>query len=120
MLAVTHHLIVQYCAKIAGFSRPGNWYDNYELLGDDIILFDRNVAITYLSVMEKLGVGITLSKSVVSSNETIEFAKVTGYYGQNVSAISWKMFMNQRSLMGRANIVYSLMRKQIAPLNLVK
>lgn len=119
MLAVTHHLIVQYCAKISGLSRPGSWYDNYELLGDDIILFDKVVAAAYLSVMDKLGVGITLSKSVVSNNETIEFAKVTGFNGHNVSAISWKMFMNQRSLMGRANIIYSLMNKDIAPARLI-
>jgi len=77
------------------------------------------VAEAYLAVMASLGVGITLSKSVVASNETIEFAKVTGYYGQNVSAISWKMFMSQRSLMGRANIVYSLMNKDIAPTSLI-
>jgi hypothetical protein len=69
--------------------------------------------------MAGLGVGITLSKSVVSLNETIEFAKVTGYNGQNVSAISWKMFMSQRSLMGRANIVYSLLNKDIAPSNMI-
>lgn len=70
--------------------------------------------------MEGLGVGITLSKSVVSHNETIEFAKVTGYYGVNVSAISWKMFLSQRSLMGRANIVYSLMNKGISPPHLIR
>lgn len=119
MLAVTHHLIVQYCAKSTGFSRPGLWYDNYELLGDDIILFDKVVADAYLAVMAGLGVGITLSKSVVASNETIEFAKVTGHNGQNVSAISWKMFMSQKSLMGRANIVYSLLNKDIAPRKLI-
>lgn len=120
MLAVTHHLIVQMCAKELGKVLPGEWYSNYELLGDDIILFDGDVATLYLSYMEKLGVGITLSKSVVSTNETIEFAKVTGYYGHNVSAISWKMFMSQRSLMGRANIVYSLMNKGIAPSHLIR
>jgi len=69
--------------------------------------------------MEGLGVGITLSKSVVAKNETIEFAKVTGYYGANVSAISWKMFMAQKSLMGRANIVYSLLNKDICPSRLI-
>lgn len=63
--------------------------------------------------MEGLGVPINLSKSVVASNSVIEFAKVTGYYGKNVSAISWKMFMSQASMMGRVNIVYSLLNKDI-------
>lgn len=120
MLAVTHHLIVQLSAQRAGKTLPGHWYEDYELLGDDIILFNGDVAAQYLSVMEGLGVGITLSKSVVSKNETIEFAKVTGYYGSNVSAISWKMFMSQCSLMGRANIVYSLLNKDIKPPRLVQ
>jgi len=46
------------------------------------------VAASYLSVMERLGVGINLAKSVVSVTDAFEFAKVTGYHGSNVSAIS--------------------------------
>jgi ribosomal protein S13 len=60
-------------------------------LGDDINIFDEDIALEYLSIMKKLGVGINLSKSVVSSTECFEFAKVTGLNGHNVSAISWKM-----------------------------
>jgi hypothetical protein len=58
------------------------------LLGDDINIFDKLVATHYLSVMEGLGVGINLSKSVVASNDTFEFAKVTGHRGHFVSALS--------------------------------
>jgi hypothetical protein len=88
MLAVTHHLILQNIAYAQGLVKTSHWYDQYELLGDDIIIFNREVAKAYLDFMAGIGVGITLSKSVVSSNETIEFAKVTGHNGQNVSAIS--------------------------------
>jgi len=88
MLAVTHHLILQNIAYAKGLVKLGSWYDQYELLGDDIIIFNREVAKSYLDLMAGIGVGITLSKSVVSQNETIEFAKVTGHNGQNVSAIS--------------------------------
>lgn len=90
------------------------------MLGDDIILFDEVVAKTYLSLMEGIGVGITLSKSVVSNNETIEFAKVTGYNGVDVSAVSWKMFMSQRSMMGRVSILYQFLIKDKAPSTLIK
>jgi len=41
--------------------------------------------------MSRLGVGINLSKSVVSSKPMFEFAKVTGLHGENVSAVSWRM-----------------------------
>jgi len=114
MLAVTHHFIVQYAARISGNTYPGKWYDNYELLGDDIILFDESVANTYLMVMKSLGLEINLSKSVCSSkNQVNEFAKVTTFKGVNVSAISWKMFISQNTMMGRANIAYSLLSKGV-------
>lgn len=51
------------------------------------MIFDEDVAIAYLDIMSKLGVGINLSKSVIASNETFEFAKVTGHNGKNVSAL---------------------------------
>jgi hypothetical protein len=88
MLAITHHFLVQYAATLAGCKKSGEWYVEYELLGDDIILFEKVVADQYLSIMEDIGVPINLSKSVVAKNATIEFAKVTFHKGQNVSAIS--------------------------------
>jgi hypothetical protein len=65
--------------------------------------------------MELIGVPINLSKSVVAKNSSFEFAKVTGHKGHNVSAISWKMFISQNTLMGRVNILYSLLNKGINP-----
>jgi len=90
MLALTHHILVQLAYVNTG--KPYlSWFDNYELLGDDINIFDKDVAHEYLSLMDKIGVPINLMKSVVSSLDCFEFAKVTGYKGTNVSAISWKM-----------------------------
>jgi hypothetical protein len=58
------------------------------VLGDDIVLFNPQVAHQYLILMKSLGVEINLSKSVVSLNKPIfEFAKVTGFYGKDVSAL---------------------------------
>jgi len=65
-----------------------DWYENYELLGDDIVIFDERVAIAYLNLMKGFGVGINLKKSVCSSNNSFEFAKVTYARGHIVSAIS--------------------------------
>jgi len=88
MLAITHHFLVQLAARRAGKILPGSWYSQYELLGDDINIFEKEVAQSYLQVMDEIGVPINLSKSVVASNSTFEFAKVTGYKGIDVSAIS--------------------------------
>jgi hypothetical protein len=82
MLALTHHLILQYCNhQVYGLTTNKKclltvkWYDNYEILGDDIIIFDAKVAQKYLEVMKGLGVEINLSKSIQSTNGTFEFAK---------------------------------------------
>jgi hypothetical protein len=121
MLAICHHLIVQFAAHQAYRDlSPKVWYDAYELLGDDIVIFDERVAKSYLSAMEGLGLAINLSKSVVATNESFEFAKVTGHKGENVSAISWKMFIAQNTFMGRANIVYSLLNKGICKTHWVR
>jgi hypothetical protein len=78
-------------------------------LGDDINIFDEDVARSYLSIMDNLGVGINLTKSVVAKTNCFEFAKVTGYQGHNVSAISWKMWISQNTLIGRVNITHKLL-----------
>jgi len=110
MLAITHHFIVQLCYRFV-YPLKGGWFDNYELLGDDIVLFDELVANRYLQFMELIGVPINLSKSVIACKPVVEFAKVTGLNGIDVSPISWRMFISQRSWLGRANILYSLLQK---------
>lgn len=108
MLAVTHHLLVQLAYRTAypELRNPGaDWYDNYEIVGDDVILFDEKVAKEYLALMEELGVPINLSKSVVATNPSTEFVKVTTHYGMNVSALSWKMFISQNTFTGRVGIL---------------
>jgi len=115
MLALTHHLIVQMAYKQAYVTTKSvKWFEGYELLGDDIVIFDEKVAMRYLELMEIFGVPINLSKSVISNNETVEFAKVTMHNGVDVSALSWKLFLSSsRSLMGRSNIALFLLNKGI-------
>jgi len=86
MLALTHHFIVQYAAFLSGWKR---WFPLYLVLGDDIVIFDRNVAAKYLEIMKDLGVGINLVKSVVSK-DSFEFAKRFIHRGENLSPVSFK------------------------------
>jgi len=125
MLAVTHHFIVQLAFRQAyGMSlqipyTQDTWYSGYELLGDDIILFDQKVAKEYLVIMDRLGVPINTSKSVCANNAVAEFAKVTTLNGKDVSAISWKQFMAGNTLMGRANNAFFLLNKGIVKKRLI-
>jgi len=88
MLALTHHFIVQVAAwKV---SNKLSLFVDYQLLGDDIVICSRAVARQYLILMNQLGVGINLSKSIVSTKLSFEFAKRLGIKGQDVSPMAFK------------------------------
>jgi hypothetical protein len=95
MLALTHHFIVQYAAWLVRIRREEpktRWFEAYAVLGDDIVIADEEVGNEYLRVMSgDLGVGINLSKSLVSLNGlTLEFAKRYYYKGHDCSPFSFK------------------------------
>lgn len=73
MLALTHHVVVQVAANMAGVT---GWFSAYAVLGDDIVIADDRVAKAYLALMtERLGCKISLHKSIVSGVGLMEFAK---------------------------------------------
>jgi hypothetical protein len=74
MLAVSHHLIVQFAAfKVYN---KYFWFKDYLVLGDDIVIADPKVAKIYFILMTKvLKVEINLSKSITSFRGVCEFAK---------------------------------------------
>lgn len=72
MLAITHHMIVQYCAYTLGIR---NWFKEYMVLGDDIVIYNKQVALMYSKTMGTLGVGISDTKSLSSKIGVFEFAK---------------------------------------------
>lgn len=116
MLALTHHMIMQYCSRSLN---PGlkRWEDRYEVLGDDIVIFSKDLATKYLEIMSLIGVPINESKSVVSEHRpVVEFAKRT-WWKDSVSPLPWKMFLNQDTFKGRISTVISLFRKEKSFLN---
>jgi len=90
MLALTHHAIVQLSAELSGRITGKDWFQDYALLGDDIVIADRLVADTYLKIMAGLGVGIQLSKSVHDSKGygVLEFAKRIFFRGHSVGPVA--------------------------------
>jgi hypothetical protein len=78
MLALTHHIIVQWAFISAKDRKLGRWiFKDYIVLGDDVVIFDPVVAARYYHIMTKLlGVEIGLAKSIVSKGTwSLEFAK---------------------------------------------
>lgn len=72
VMALTHHVIVQIAAFRCGSS---GFFRHYALLGDDIVIADKRVAMKYLEVMKELGVGVNRLKSIESPAGVAEFAK---------------------------------------------
>lgn len=115
MLATTHHFLLQVSAKRAYPTITG-WYDRYEILGDDLVIFDKSVYLEYLRLMDLLNVGTNPSKSLYSETlSALEFAKRTGVEGVDVSGISWKQFIADDSMMGRINLLIHFSRRGLTP-----
>jgi hypothetical protein len=103
MLALCHHAIVQYAFRLIGGS---GWCLDYEVLGDDIVIFSPSLAAKYIELMSLYGVELNMAKSVISIREdpVVEFAKRTSLKGSDVSPLSMKMFLNQDHFKGRVSI----------------
>jgi hypothetical protein len=98
-LALTHHWILQYCSFLLG--RTG-WEEQYEILGDDLVVFDCVLADKYLEISRILGVEINLNKSISSPSKPVfEFAKRTCVGKTNVSPIPIKQLLSNTRLSER-------------------
>jgi hypothetical protein len=82
---LAHHLVVFYCAQLCGLSN----FNQYIILGDDIVIKNDAVAKKYIEVITGLGVSISLHKTHVSSN-TYEFAKRLIQDGVEITGIPIK------------------------------
>ncbi|KAI9074372.1 hypothetical protein K1719_043666 [Acacia pycnantha] len=72
LFALSHHVLVWYAAELC---YPGQVFRRYAILGDDIVIADDRVAITYSALLERLGVSISLEKYLTSKEGVCEFAK---------------------------------------------
>jgi hypothetical protein len=86
MLALTHHIMV----RIAALRCNMRDFSFYVVLGDDLVIADKQVAMAYLQLAKEWDIEINLSKSVLSTNGSLEFAKRFFYKYQDVSGLSFR------------------------------
>jgi hypothetical protein len=96
MLALTHHIIVQYAAYLV-FRKSKlynlKWFSKYCVLGDDVVIGDIKVAQKYYTLMtDVFKVKINLSKSILSNSGFGEFAKRITNGSVDISPLSLKEF----------------------------
>nr|UYL94482.1 MAG: RNA-dependent RNA polymerase [Leptosphaeria biglobosa mitovirus 5] len=112
-LALTHHWILQYCSSLIG--RRG-WESNYEILGDDLVVFDSDLAIKYLEIATLLGVEINLNKSISSPDKPVfEFAKRTMFGKLNVSPIPIKQLLSNQRVSERVMNFITFLTRDLIP-----
>ncbi|KAL6519618.1 hypothetical protein OROMI_032866 [Orobanche minor] len=77
-------------------------FTQYAILGDDIVIADKQVASQYRLLLDKLGVSISLPKSLISKEGALEFAKRSWVKGisKDLSPVSAQALMTVRSTVG--------------------
>jgi len=110
ILALTHHVIVQLAARRVGLT---GWFENYALLGDDIVIANQKVGAAYLMIMrDTLGVEINLSKSLESEIRVLEFAKRLFKGDEDLTPISPKVpLLTTRNIFHLPDLVTDLVAK---------
>ncbi|KAF3662614.1 putative NADH-ubiquinone oxidoreductase chain 4L-like [Capsicum annuum] len=105
LFSLSHHYIVWLAAKYAYPTSIAPFVD-YTLLGDDILITDIKVAEQYRKLLDRLGVTISESKSIIFYNGTIEFVKryCTKSMQVDLSPISLRSLLFCRTTLGLCNL----------------
>jgi len=87
--ALWHHIFVQYCAFRCGIST----FREYEILGDDVVIWNKAVGDIYSAMISEIGIPINKTKSVIScnGNTQIEFAKRIALNGIELSGLNYNI-----------------------------
>lgn len=93
LMAVAHHLLVQYCAwRASGRPKAITPFNDYVICGDDVVIASKSVSDSYKRVVSLLGMRINMAKSHVSGGSTgvppvSEFAKIYVWRGQPLNPV---------------------------------
>ena len=101
LFALSHHYILWLAAEMC-YPERKRPFRRYAILGDDVVIADEQVALQYRLLLDRMGVSISLSKSLISDNGTLEFAK--RFWTKNaqvdISPISMQALLMCRSTIG--------------------
>jgi hypothetical protein len=98
--AICHHLVVAYAAKLNNITN----FKEYILLGDDIVIYNDAVALSYKNLMQRLGVDTSPHKTHTSLT-TYEFAKRWFHEGKEITGIQIRGFLDSIS---KYHLIYQM------------
>jgi hypothetical protein len=98
LFTLTHHLIIQMASRLVGFKEL---FLDYQVLGDDVVIWDKRVAGAYVELMETYGVTISKEKSLLSPEYSSgEFCKRLFLNGIELSPLSLNVILQGNSIFG--------------------
>lgn len=115
-LALVHHFLVQ-LAAFRTFRDFGNikwshyWFDQYLVLGDDIVISHSEVASSYLEICKDFGIKVGLAKSFVSDKAFVNFANRSILDEDDISPCSIREDMAVETTAGRVEMVMRMIRR---------
>jgi hypothetical protein len=110
MLALTHHLLIQYSAWRVGANSDFK-FSKYAVLGDDNVIANGDVAKMFPIVCRELGVPLNLVKTFQSTNGFFHFAERAVKNGVDLSPISLREECNVTSIHERAIAVDRILER---------
>ncbi|DAB41745.1 RNA-dependent RNA polymerase [Oxybasis rubra mitovirus 1] len=99
LFSLTHHFMVWLAADRVNPNRKTPFRD-YALLGDDIVIANKEVAHEYRKYLDRLQVKISDAKSITSERGAFEFAKQFWVGRTNLSPVSAKAVLASYSVTG--------------------
>jgi hypothetical protein len=94
--------------------KPLRFFNKYMILGDDIVIYDKEVADAYQLILKELGIPINLSKSIIGnkSNSQIEFLKRISLKGKEYSSIK-NNILNKNSMINMLDLVDIMVERDL-------
>lgn len=105
LFSLSHHYLV-WLAAILEYPKMRTPFQRYALLGDDIVIADRKVALRYKELVTMLGVSISESKSIDSKVGALEFAKQfwVNKVQTNLTPVSAKAVLASSTFLGMCQL----------------
>jgi hypothetical protein len=90
------------------------FFNDYMILGDDIVIFNCKVAENYQLILKELGIPINLSKSIIGSKgkSQIEFLKRLSLKGKEFSSIK-NNILNKNSMLNMLDLIDILIERDL-------
>lgn len=112
--ALWHHDIIQLAANWENFhnGKPLRFFKQYRLLGDDVVIFNTEVARRYQWLLNQIGLKINMTKSVIGDKENsqIEFTKRLALRGKEMSSLKHNI-LSKNDILSMLDLVELLCKR---------